>query len=114
MDLKQVRQMLKSLSDDTRLRIVNLLRKNELSVNELCQTLGKKQSSISKHLSRLRLTHVVTDRRKGNNVYYSIAKTGDRTREALLENILKSISRLPGLVNDNEKYNSLLKKGEKK
>ena len=73
MRVKKTRQMLKSLADDTRLRIVNLLSKGALNVTDMRKILGSTQSNLSKHLARLRLTGVVTDKRKGLNVYYCLA-----------------------------------------
>ncbi|MGB3241349.1 MAG: metalloregulator ArsR/SmtB family transcription factor [Candidatus Omnitrophota bacterium] len=114
MELKQVRQILKALSDDTRLRIVNLLSKNQLTVNELCEILEKKQSNVSKHLSRLRLTRIVADKRIGNNVYYSLAKPAEQTRKILLALVSKSLSGLAASKKDIKKCNDLSKKGGKK
>ena len=114
MELKHVRQVLKAFSDDTRLRIVNLLSKNSLTVKELCEVLEKKQSNISKHLTRLRLTRVVVDKRMGNNVYYSLAKPAEQSKKTLIGLVSKSLSGLAISKKDMEKCNDLLKKGGKK
>jgi len=74
--LKYLRQILKSLADDSRLRIINLLYHKKLKVNDICRIIKHNQSSVSKHLVRLRLLHVLNDRRAGNHVYYSINKKG--------------------------------------
>ena len=84
MKIRKVRQILKSLADDTRLRIVNLLNKRELAVSDLCKLINKPQSNISKHLTRLRLTGVVVDRRKGLHVYYSLIRPEDKAYKSLL------------------------------
>jgi DNA-binding transcriptional ArsR family regulator len=72
-NLKALRQTLKACADDTRLRILNILYKNELTVKDICTVIGARQSTVSKHLSRLRLSKIVTDRRAGNLVYYSLS-----------------------------------------
>ena len=72
MTLKRLRQTLKALAEDTRLRIVNILKFKELTVNEMCSILRVNQPTISKHLVRLRLLGIVIDRRVKNFVYYSL------------------------------------------
>ncbi|MFC1668329.1 ArsR/SmtB family transcription factor [Chlamydiota bacterium] len=84
MNLKRLRQILKALADDTRLRILNVLFVKELSVSQLCEILRINQPSISKHLLRLRLLTLVNDRRDGNNMYYSFNMTIDCIKIILL------------------------------
>lgn len=64
--------MLKILADNTRLRIIQLLSRDELSVAELQEILDMGQSRISSHLALLRRSNIVTDRRDGKRTYYSI------------------------------------------
>lgn len=109
MKIKKARQILKSLADDTRLRIINLLKKRPLSVNEICAVLGKEQSNISKHLSRLRLTGVVTDRRKGNNVFYALAQPTNNAHRELVNSITKGLTGLETFKNDIEKMAEVVK-----
>jgi ubiquinone/menaquinone biosynthesis C-methylase UbiE/biotin operon repressor len=63
--------ILRAITDPTRLRLLILLREEELSVAELQEILGMGQSRISSHLSLLRKLGLVTDRRVGKNSYYS-------------------------------------------
>ena len=77
MTLKRLRQILKALADDTRLRIVNILMHRELTVNEICSILRINQPTISKHLVRLRLLGIVFDKRVKNYVYYSLNLNAD-------------------------------------
>ncbi|MBN1522580.1 MAG: winged helix-turn-helix transcriptional regulator [Candidatus Aureabacteria bacterium] len=72
MTLKALRQILKALGEDTRLRILNLLFHNELSVNKIGSILNISQPSVSKHLVRLRLLGIVSDKRAGNLIYYRV------------------------------------------
>jgi ubiquinone/menaquinone biosynthesis C-methylase UbiE/DNA-binding transcriptional ArsR family regulator len=70
-----VASILKSLSlvaDATRLRILLLLREEELSVAELQEILALPQSNISAQLARLRSAGLVEDRRSGKNRLYRI------------------------------------------
>lgn len=71
MNLRNLRQILKTLSDDTRLRILNLLSHRALTVKDICFILGINQPNASKHLVRLRLQRLVNDKRNGNFIYYS-------------------------------------------
>ena len=87
MRIKKARQILKSFADDTRLRVINLLNKQELNVTELCGILQSSQSNLSKHLTRLRLTGVVSDRRNGLNVYYHLIKPKNKAHQELLNSI---------------------------
>ncbi len=70
----QPEQVLKALSDITRLRIVHLIKQNnELCVCELTEALHIIQPKISRHLAILRKTGLVTDRREGQWIFYSIS-----------------------------------------
>ncbi len=65
--------LLKSLSDQTRLRSLMLLvQEGELCVCELTHALDLIQPKISRHLATLRDMQVVIDRRAGQWIYYSI------------------------------------------
>lgn len=63
----------RALADPTRLRCLVLLQQEgELCVCELTHTLGVVQPKISRHLAQLRGARVVSDRRQGLWIYYSI------------------------------------------
>jgi ubiquinone/menaquinone biosynthesis C-methylase UbiE/DNA-binding transcriptional ArsR family regulator len=61
---------LRILSDPTRLRVLLLLRQEELSVAELQEILAMGQSTISTHLSQMKNVGLVEDRRAGKNILY--------------------------------------------
>ena len=61
-----------TLSDPTRLRIVEALSHEELCVGDLSAALGLSQSSTSHHLRNLRNLRLVKHRRAGRLVYYSL------------------------------------------
>jgi ArsR family transcriptional regulator len=102
--------MLKSLADDTRLRIINLLNKGELNVTDMCGVLGSSQSNLSKHLARLRLTGVVNDKRKGFHVYYFLAKPASRAHKKLVNAIIMGLAESEVFKEDIEKLKKLKKK----
>ena len=60
---------LKIISDSTRLRVLSLLLKEELSVAELQEILGMAQSRISSQLALLREAGFVSDRREGKRPF---------------------------------------------
>ena len=111
MHIKKTRQILKALSDDTRLRILNLLDMNELTVTEICQALNRNQSIISKHLTRMRLVEIVGDRRKGLNVYYHLIESKDKIHQRLINAISESMAELKIGKEDLKNLNKLKKKG---
>jgi SAM-dependent methyltransferase len=64
--------LLKLLADPTRLRLLALLRREELSVAELQEVLDMAQSRISSQLALLRQAELVADRREGKKAFYSL------------------------------------------
>lgn len=82
---------LRILSDPTRIRILRLLREEELSVAELQEILGMGQSRISTHLSQLRQAGLVSDRRVGKNSLYTFGTDGQM--DAALLPVLDQASR---------------------
>lgn len=70
--MQSILKTIKLLSDPTRLRILLLLEREELSVAELQEILSTGQSSISTHLSQMRQAGLVEDRRTGKFVLYRL------------------------------------------
>ncbi len=66
-------RLFRALGDDTRLRILRLLYREELNVWEIGQILDIPQPSISRHLAVLRAEGLVVDRREGTRIYCTIA-----------------------------------------
>ena len=68
-------QFFKCLSDETRLNATLLIyQEGELCVCELMEALGDSQPKISRHLAQLRNCGILDDTRRGQWVFYSIAK----------------------------------------
>ncbi|MFM7449017.1 MAG: ArsR/SmtB family transcription factor [Leptolyngbyaceae cyanobacterium] len=61
-----------ALSDPLRLRVIELLREQELCVCELCEALSVTQSKLSFHLKALRAADLVRARQEGRWIYYSL------------------------------------------
>ena len=81
--LPEVGRLYKTLGDVTRLKILTLLLKEELNVTQICEALELEQSVISHQLRVLRKNHMVTNRREGKAVYYSLED--QHVRKILLE-----------------------------
>lgn len=63
----------KALADPKRLNILQELRGGEITVGHLANKLGLKQSNASQHLAVLRRIGLISPRKVGNIVYYSLA-----------------------------------------
>ena len=66
--------ILKALSDETRLRIINLLYERELCVCEIMETLEISQAKASRHLIYLKNAGLVKDRKQAQWAHYSFRK----------------------------------------
>ena len=62
----------KILANPNRLEILNLLREQEMAVEDLVKTLGIPKANVSQHLALLRHNKLVTVRRQGLNAFYNI------------------------------------------
>jgi ubiquinone/menaquinone biosynthesis C-methylase UbiE/DNA-binding transcriptional ArsR family regulator len=91
---------LKVLSDPTRLRLLALLLKEELSVAELQEILGMGQSRISSQLGLLRQAGFVSDRRDGKKAFYSLRPSLEPKQLALLRAACESVADLPESAED--------------
>jgi ubiquinone/menaquinone biosynthesis C-methylase UbiE/DNA-binding transcriptional ArsR family regulator len=78
-------KLLRALSDPTRLRIIALLRRDELSVNELQEITRMGQSRISTHLGLLQESGLLQSRREGKRTFYRLAADGDSTAKEFME-----------------------------
>jgi ubiquinone/menaquinone biosynthesis C-methylase UbiE/DNA-binding transcriptional ArsR family regulator len=101
---------LKILSDPTRLRLLALLLKEELSVAELQEILGMAQSRISSQLALLRQAGFVHDRREGKKAFYSLRSTLAPKQLALLRAACDSVAELPESAEDRDSLDRTLQK----
>ena len=72
--MEKLLDALKTLSDETRLRILNLLYEKELCVCDIMETLQITQAKASRHLIYLKNAGLVKDRKHAQWVYYSISR----------------------------------------
>ncbi len=89
----------KTLSDENRLRMINLLMKYELCVCELEVLLGLSQSNVSRHLSKLKSSKIISSTKDAQWIHYKI-------NEEFLENSKKLVAYLE---EEFLKYNVFMK-----
>jgi len=70
---KRASEFLKALAHESRLLILCILAEGEKSVGELEEILDLRQPTVSQQLARLRADDLVTTRRDGKTIYYSLA-----------------------------------------
>ncbi len=71
--VRDLAQVFKLLSDETRMKILLYLARNEeLHVTDLCNRLGQSQPAVSHHLALLRVSGLIESRREGKHNFYSI------------------------------------------
>jgi DNA-binding transcriptional ArsR family regulator len=88
MTMHRTVNLLKHLSDPTRLQVVSLLSEGERNVGGLCNEFNLSQPAVSHHLALLRHGGIVDRRRQGKNNFYSLTDTGYRLSE-----IVKGVGR---------------------
>jgi DNA-binding transcriptional ArsR family regulator len=76
---KRASEFLKALAHESRLIILCILTQGEKSVSELEDELDLRQPTVSQQLARLRAEGLVSTRRDGKAIYYSLASDEART-----------------------------------
>lgn len=94
--------LFKILSDETRLRIIALLFREELCVCQLSGILVISQPNISKHLSKLRDVGFVKDERKDKFIFYTLERENEVFIN-IVNNILDHLNDYPQLISDKER-----------
>jgi DNA-binding transcriptional ArsR family regulator len=84
---RKASEFLKALSHESRLIVLCLLAERERSVSELEQILALRQPTVSQQLARLRLDGLVTTRREGKAILYSLANEDVRRVISVLYSI---------------------------
>src|SRR3954463_571068 len=71
--VRDLAQVFKLLSDETRMRILlYLAQSGELHVTDLCTRLAQSQPAVSHHLALLRVSGLIESRREGKHNFYSV------------------------------------------
>jgi len=97
-------EVCKMLAQPLRLEMLFHLSDGELSVNEISKRTGARMANISQHLALMRQQGIVTTRKDGVKVYYSVTnkktlKAFELMREVLLDRI-RSTEKLADSVSE--------------
>jgi ArsR family transcriptional regulator, arsenate/arsenite/antimonite-responsive transcriptional repressor len=96
-------QVIKALSDETRIRILNLLNEGDLCVCELESLLDLNQSNASRHLNKLTNAKLVDYYKKAKYVYYKLVQ-GTLDEYPFIKELLESeLSKIEQCNSDMEK-----------
>lgn len=102
--MNRTAEILKALSDPTRLRIVSLLRHGELCVCDLTEALETPQSKVSRHLAFLKNAGWVSARRSGKWVHYHLKHDKSSLQAAIIETLVKHLADHPVCQEDDRRY----------
>lgn len=91
---------LRALADSTRLRIMALLEKDELSVNELQEITHMGQSRISTHLGLLQDAALLQSRRDGKRTFYKLAADADELAGEFIHLAIQGAREMPEYAAD--------------
>ncbi len=106
---------LKVVADPNRLRILLLLKGEELSVAELQEVLAMGQSTISTHLSQLKQAELVEDRRTGKSNFYRLTMANDSRPDSVLLRLLSQAeTEIPEAAHDQAAMRRVLRKRKDK
>lgn len=92
-----------ALADKTRLRLLNLMREDEICVCYFTEALGESQPKISRHLAYLRNAGIVSARRDGKWMNYKIEMPENSFAARLLEDTLEWLEAQDDMREDYEK-----------
>jgi ArsR family transcriptional regulator len=107
-------EILKLLGDLTRIRILLLLKVEELSVAELQEILDMGQSRISSHLAILRQADLVEDRRDGKRSYYTLKPIIKNSGGQLVMAALQAVEEVPVVRQDLDNLAHIISRRKQK
>ncbi len=101
--LESLETVFKALADRTRLRILGLLRTDEICVCHIHESLGVPQPTISRHLAYLRNSGLVIARKDGLWVHYRLADVDDAVVRTLLDAVGHALGHLDSGRRDHKR-----------
>ena len=84
----KINDVFKVLAEPIRLRILILMTKGEICVCDITEVLNLPQSTVSRHMSRLKLSGLVTDRRQGKWIYYKLKVLNTKSMQSIFDLLL--------------------------
>jgi ArsR family transcriptional regulator, arsenate/arsenite/antimonite-responsive transcriptional repressor len=109
--MKELERLFKGLADQTRLRILNLLLHGELCVCDIQYVLQSSQPNVSRHLTYLRSSGLVLDRREGARMYYRLAQPTEGAHKLLFEFLRDLFQSSPYLEEDSRQLKKSIQSG---
>jgi ArsR family transcriptional regulator, arsenate/arsenite/antimonite-responsive transcriptional repressor len=106
--MEKLLDALKALSDETRLRILNLLYEKELCVCDIMETLQISQAKTSRHLIYLKNASLVKDRKYAQWAYYRVSR--DERMKFIDSLVYDNLRNLELYKNDMENLNEWIKR----
>lgn len=96
--MQKIESYFKGLADTNRLRIINLLLQGELCGCDIQYVIRASQPNISRHLSYLKKSGLVSDRRVGYRVYYRLVRDKTPASRGLVEYLHAALRERPFLT----------------
>lgn len=100
---KGLDELFRALADATRLRLLNLIARQEVCVCFFVEVLGEGQPKISRHLAYLRKAGLVEARRDGKWMHYRLQMPEDAHAASILRSTLEAIGEQPQYQRDQQK-----------
>jgi ubiquinone/menaquinone biosynthesis C-methylase UbiE/DNA-binding MarR family transcriptional regulator len=105
---------LRLLTDPSRLRILMLVEREELSVAELQEILAMGQSRISTHLAQLKQAGLVEDRRNGKSSLYRLNGAGSKSFAELMSVLRQAAAEIPEAGHDSQALRLVVRRRQDK
>jgi len=109
--MRKLEAVFKALGDTNRLRIVNLLLHGELCVCDIQYVLQNSQPNISRHLTYLKRSEMVLDRREGSRIFYRLADAKDLGKKPLYDFLRGSFAAESQLQQDTARLQEAVANG---
>ena len=109
--MRDLERVFKGLSDQNRLRILNLLIHGELCVCDIQFVLDSSQPNVSRHLTYLKNSGLVLDRREGARIYYRLAQPNEGLHKLLFAFLRDAFKDADALAEDLKKLRKAIENG---
>ena len=109
--MRNLLNIFKALSDETRVRMLKLLEGGELCICKIMEVLEMKQSRVSRHMGILKNARLVKDRRDGKWVHYSLnPKPEDLCCKEMISLMAECLKNQETVMRDQKKLQKLLER----
>lgn len=111
--MQQFAELMKTAGDETRLRLIRLVKQYPLNVSELTEILGLAQSGVSRHLGHLKKAGLIREQREGMcNYYYPVSLNESDEEVAAFSSYIDSRLSLAENHEDHIKLMAVINKRE--